>query len=133
MFDELVGTCDYQLLRWNSTCIVDESPHVYDYQYYQNGDSIRPNSRICESYILKTLEINQEKPINIYPNPCGNFLHINRNKSEVMIYDLYGKHIKSITCRNNHEDTVIDVSNLTTGIYFVKELIGKPQLIRIEH
>jgi len=55
---------------------------------------------------------------NIYPNPTSNQLTIDTELeiSEITIIDITGKTIKTITTDFN----IVDVSNLTNGIYFIK-------------
>ncbi|MDL2261952.1 C10 family peptidase [Bacteroidales bacterium OttesenSCG-928-I21] len=57
--------------------------------------------------------------LTIYPNPTTNELNISgiEEKSEVQIYDIYGKLLVDI---NNFQNNSIDVSSLSGGIYFVK-------------
>ena len=58
------------------------------------------------------------KTVSIHPNPVINSLTINSTEpiKEVTIYNLLGQPIKTIT----KEFNLIDVSHLTTGVYFVK-------------
>lgn len=133
MFDELIGTCDFQILNCNSTCSVNECPLVYDYQYYQNGDSLRPNSFICESYILNINDLIQEDELVIYPNPCDKDLSIKGNKFELILFDVLGNQISTIKSNSNKEVSVIDVSNLPNGFYILRESSGKCRRVSIEH
>ena len=62
--------------------------------------------------------IDLSSEINIYPNPTSNQLTIDieQNISEIIIIDITGKNIKTITPDLN----VINVADLSDGIYFIK-------------
>ena len=58
---------------------------------------------------------------DIYPNPANDRLYIEAESEieEIVIYDVYGRH--QVTETPSHRDmTSVNVSNLNTGIYFVK-------------
>ena len=72
--------------------------------------------------ILSTEDTLSSDELQIYPNPAKNALHINYSKSitqgSIQIIDNLGRIISS---KNNIENqTVVDVSTLSTGIYFLK-------------
>jgi hypothetical protein len=59
------------------------------------------------------------KPVNIYPNPTSHQLSIISNQlniNEINIVDITGKSIKRIKT----DFDLVDVSNLTNGIYFIQ-------------
>jgi hypothetical protein len=66
-----------------------------------------------------SVEDNLQELISVYPNPAGDRLFLNIPSSltidEVNLYDTLGKRI-SVSLFNNQ----IDVSNLNSGIYFIK-------------
>jgi hypothetical protein len=61
------------------------------------------------------------KELSAYPNPCGDVLNISQNTTDAsyFIYDLNGSLIQS-----DKASSTINVSNLTTGVYFLK-LVGQ--------
>ncbi len=62
-------------------------------------------------------DVNLEDNITLYPNPASNQITIDSNGiiiSKVIIYDVLGKIVLSTTKKE------IDISNLTTGSYFVR-------------
>ena len=66
--------------------------------------------------ITETEDIEQViQELSAYPNPCGDVLNISQNTtdSRYFIYDLNGSLIQS-----DKASSTINVSNLTTGIYF---------------
>ena len=62
----------------------------------------------------------QEIPFNIYPNPVNDRLYIEAevDAEEVFIFDIYGR-VQKLSAIS-HQPSVIDVSDLNAGIYFVK-------------
>nr|WP_321230699.1 T9SS type A sorting domain-containing protein [uncultured Psychroserpens sp.] len=72
-----------------------------------------------------TLSVNQFalESFEVYPNPAKNNVTINWNKSDlvsVRIYDALGKLMYFSKNINISEPTTIDVSNYSTGLYFVR-------------
>tara|TARA_Y100000589_G_scaffold304738_1_gene318142 strand:- start:1055 stop:1522 length:468 start_codon:yes stop_codon:yes gene_type:complete len=66
--------------------------------------------------ITETEDITQAvQELSAYPNPCGDVLNISQNTSDAryFIYDLNGSLIQS-----DKASSTINVSNLTTGVYF---------------
>ena len=62
---------------------------------------------------------NYESRFVVYPNPANDILFINAEVeiNEVMIYDVYGRQQSMV---NGQQSLSIDLSNLKSGIYFVK-------------
>ena len=59
--------------------------------------------------------------VSIYPNPAKDRLYIETENEieEVIVYDIYGRH--QVTETPSHQEMIsIDISNLTSGVYFVK-------------
>ena len=59
--------------------------------------------------------------ISIYPNPAKDRLYIETESEieEVIVYDIYGRH--QVTETPSHQEMIsIDISNLNSGVYFVK-------------
>jgi hypothetical protein len=57
----------------------------------------------------------------VYPNPTKNVWNINSNGqvlNSISVFDVSGKQVKSL--KPNSNETVIDASNLNTGLYFVR-------------
>ena len=57
--------------------------------------------------------------INIYPNPVNDRLYIEAevDAENVVVYDVFGRQQSTV---NSQQSTVIDVSDLNGGVYFVK-------------
>ncbi len=58
--------------------------------------------------------------MKLYPNPTEDFLIIENAKEDLRIFNLLGEEIYSQKISNANEKTEIDVSKLSSGIYFVK-------------
>ncbi|MFN5417122.1 MAG: T9SS type A sorting domain-containing protein [Flavobacteriia bacterium] len=71
--------------------------------------------------LLGNDEFEIENNIAVYPNPSSGIITLNFVKTtsgQISINDLSGKNIKSLTVKNQKE-IEIDLSDLTSGIYFV--------------
>ncbi|MBQ4549236.1 MAG: leucine-rich repeat domain-containing protein [Bacteroidales bacterium] len=60
--------------------------------------------------------------LGIYPNPAENllFLATEMNVEEIAIYDIFGRKIMSPEVYNSTSQQVVDIADLTTGVYFIK-------------
>ena len=102
---------------------------------FQNGNVIIETKSATNNFSiagLKNLVFDQiiteveelssvSKELSVYPNPCGDVLNISKktNDTRYFIYDLNGSLIQSDKAFSR-----INVSNLTTGVYFLK-LVGQ--------
>ena len=67
------------------------------------------------------IEDNFTNNVSIYPNPVKDRLYIETESEieEVIVYDIYGRH--QVTKTPSHQEMIsIDISNLNSGVYFVK-------------
>ena len=66
---------------------------------------------------LENLELND---LSIFPNPTSSFLSIQSNNliSPISIYDITGKLV--LQNRGNSNEIILDISNLNSGLYFIK-------------
>ena len=66
-------------------------------------------------------ETEQASSLNLYPNPVQDKLYIEAEAEieEIVVYDVYGR--RQVTETPSHQGNLsIDVSNLNSGVYFVK-------------
>jgi 1,4-alpha-glucan branching enzyme len=77
--------------------------------------------RILGNAQAANLSIDEEALLgfSIYPNPTTASFSVNTNVSDIEIYDLTGKLVKSFKGDFNRTNS-FDISSLTTGIYIVK-------------
>ena len=67
------------------------------------------------------IEDNFTNNVSIYPNPVKDRLYIETESEieEVIVYDIFGRH--QVTETPSHQEMIsIDISNLNSGVYFVK-------------
>ena len=66
---------------------------------------------------------------NIYPNPVNDKLYIETQTQTqtVEIYDVYGRRQSMV---NGQQSTVIDVSDLNSGVYFVKVVTNEGDVVK---
>lgn len=73
---------------------------------------------------------------SIYPNPAQNVLHLTQEFSnfeqyKVQFYDINGRVLQTEIWPNNASEMQVDISKLSTGVYFIKITNGE-QLIHTE-
>lgn len=77
---------------------------------------------------VNVLDVESGTEIQIFPNPANNVLNVSADFNfAVEIFDLTGKQV----LRTNNK-SVIDISNLNTGLYLVKILNEKNETIKME-
>ena len=72
--------------------------------------------------LLATQDVAFEAGLVVYPNPTSDVLHIaseNQPINSIAVYDILGKQYISIE-QINSENTRIDLSGLSQGVYFIK-------------
>ena len=73
---------------------------------------------------------------NIYPNPVNDKLYIETQTQTltVEIYDIYGRQQSMVNGQqsmvNGQQSTVIDVTNLNSGVYFVKVVTSEGETVK---
>ena len=75
-----------------------------------------PLASINNNYLISSFKI--------YPNPASDYLQLsfvtNQNKQLIKIIDITGKVILVNSSEKNNKPITINISNLTSGIYFIK-------------
>ena len=86
------------------------------------------------SLILNINEYSFTNDISIFPNPVSDFLNIkflNNKFQKAEIYDINGRLVyPAITNISTNNEYKINVSHLSSGIYFLKAIIGNNVLIK---
>lgn len=96
-------------------------------QHLDGADFIVQENNIIANTTLNIDEISENKTtsLQVYPNPANSNLTIHSKTNQgIEIYSMSGKLVASYSLTNG--DNSIDVSNLVSGIYFVKSEVGKP-------
>ncbi len=87
------------------------------------------NSVACGGVGLE--ENNLSHYFKIFPTYCENEINIEYSKSDKYSYEIINLEGKKVVVRQNiHQTTVVDVSTLNNGIYFLKILSNRQQLIQ---
>ena len=69
-------------------------------------------------FLLSTRNINEQQTFHVYPNPASNMIQIASN-IDVFTYILTDSYGKVIYNEKINADTPINVSHLTSGVYFL--------------
>jgi len=88
------------------------------------------NFTINQTIVGLNENINDLK-FNVYPNPCDNLLSLDidsENQSSITILDISGKIIYHQTL--NFMQTILDVSSLNSGIYFLEMISDNKKQIK---
>lgn len=91
----------------------------------ENPTIFRIDNVSLTAYTINGLSENNISQLQISPNPANEQLYIdnlNESDSEILIYNSAGKKINSYQLKSGKN--TINISNLTTGFYFVKEQNG---------
>lgn len=78
---------------------------------------------------LDVAENNSINAFQIYPNPAGQFIYLKAPKNQsFVIYNMQGKLVKTIQTSDN----IVDISNLSKGLYFVQSTNGETQKLIVQ-
>ncbi|NND62711.1 MAG: T9SS type A sorting domain-containing protein [Flavobacteriaceae bacterium] len=76
-----------------------------------------------EAEVLNNDEFSVDKNISIVPNPSNGLIEIKKNTQidlkQAAVYDIAGKIIESFNFENVSASKVVDLSNLSSGVYFI--------------
>ena len=104
----------------------------HEFRGWSNGSQDNPyifivheNTELTAVFIKQIgVEENADEQIVLYPNPADIFVtidNINTGVPETLyITDKFGRTVKSTSCNPSDRKLFVDVSDLATGIYFVK-------------
>lgn len=115
---QVVSSGPFSLISYDTLKIAFAFHTAYSFNELINSASI---AEFCYNNNCFASICEQNKQIQIFPNPTSDFINImTENLSEYLIniYNLNGKLIKS-TKNNNQDSIVIDVSDLKAGTYVI--------------
>ena len=101
---------------------------------YENNKTSVSVAKVLNGTWVNVEEDLAANNISIYPNPANDKLYIETLTltqtltQTIEIFDVYGRHQKSIV--NGQQSTVIDLSELKSGIYFVKVKTEKGDIVK---
>ena len=94
---------------------------------FQSDEAVNQQGVVIDDFVVEGTLANEQfeiKNIAIYPNPSKGFFNISMGTIEpktVTVYDLTGKNVYSISeFQNNPSQFVLDLTSISSGIYFVK-------------
>lgn len=90
------------------------------------------DSALAESGTLAIKDNQEELSINIYPNPSSDAIQINLSEKASLfeIMDLGGRIIKTISTLSEATSQVIGISELNSGVYFLKVTLSNGQIVK---
>lgn len=73
----------------------------------------------------------RDRSFNLYPNPVADVLTIkgNNNLKEIIVFDVNGRVLDNISVVGIQLEKVLNVTELTQGIYFVRVVSSKGQFV----
>jgi hypothetical protein len=103
---------------------VDINPYI-GVSYYRLKQTDFDGQFKYSNIISVNLKITESNIVQIYPNPTNNVITVNGNKeelSEIKIVNALGQEVTNLISITNENDStvLIDLSNLSQGIYYVK-------------
>lgn len=87
--------------------------------------------RITLEEVLSASDFSNDSKFYVYPNPASNFITIHSNdfeEMEIQMYNSIGQIVKQTTSNKNKR---IDVSDLNSGIYFIRILKDSPVTLQL--
>jgi len=97
-----------------------------DSYYINNNDTIWVLFfRFISSNVVGINQSSQDnKPINLYPNPANDIINFDLNsmsqKSELLIFNSLGQIVRQINIDKGKQSIQVDIANLLNGVYFYK-------------
>ena len=95
-----------------------------------DGVESAPSNEACETTLPEESIAELASAFNVYPNPVNDKLYIETEVEieEVSIFDIYGRRqeLSAVSC----QPSAIDVSNLNSGVYFVKIVTENGEVVK---
>ena len=118
------------------TYTVENSEAIYGVEvvalYENNVTSIALMKQLMFEDDVKEIETNNNVNVNIYPNPVSDKLYIATEEEvkEVVVYSITGVIVGQQSTVNSQQTLTIDLSDLKSGIYFVKINTEKGNIVK---
>ena len=134
-YDVYVNTAtvqDYQMGYTNGTAYVAGSDTEGTLEFYVIAFNDETESAPSAPYTITIVDDAVEEmtaSFNIYPNPVNDRLYIEAETEvkEVVVYDVYGRQQTTV---NGQQTSSIDISNLNSGVYFVKVVTENGEAVK---
>lgn len=102
---------------------------LYDYAYESSADT-----KILAGHkgLAGVNETKNENTFAMFPNPANNVLNICANSTvkKIEFYSLQGQLIKSFSPELNEKKIAINISELSSGVYFIKTITENTQEVK---
>ncbi len=123
---ESIGQIENGYLFWNiDGCAIGGG--INSFVCYNNGSFSYPPGIECEKLLLASNDNHLvANSIDVFPNPVGKELSIRSNNNpidQIKILSVEGEVVQEFLVEQN--EIVLDVSNLTNGVYFLRIAMGK--------
>ena len=102
---------------FTDTDLESDSGYCYIVKAVYDGDYSVMSDEVCIGAVEYIEELSLS--FNIYPNPVNDKIYIETEVEieDVVVYDVYGRQQSTV---NGQQTSSIDVSNLNSGVYFIK-------------
>ena len=95
----------------------------------EESNGLQLNSTLVSNNTEKSINVNQETAITIFPNPTKGYITVKSNDviNSISIKDIEGKIIKVNSVNPTELDSnqiEVDLSELINGIYFIQTIVG---------
>ncbi len=107
------------------TTFADNStPYMYHcHLLHHEDEGMMGTFLVVDTTLSGIKNTNKSKPFKLYPNPASSIIHLEfaaslTLRAQLSIIDVFGKIVMSETIKIETND--IDISNLASGIYFIK-------------
>lgn len=91
--------------------------------YSDNEINIGENCKDL-AYVSSPFKLNREELLNFFPNPTSEILNITTSSQQIIIRDVTGKTVFNEHLNNGNSKSIINVSNLNPGVYFISTNTG---------
>ena len=123
---------DFHMGYTNGTAYVAGSDTEGTLEFYVIAFNDETESAPSAPYTITIVDDAVEEmtaSFNIYPNPVNDRLYIEAETEvkEVVVYDVYGRQQTTV---NGQQTSSIDISNLNSGVYFVKVVTENGEAVK---
>ena len=134
-YDVFVNTAteqDFHMGYTNGTAYVAGANVEGTLEFYVVAFNDETESEPSEPYTITIVDDAVEEmtaSFNVYPNPVNDRLYIETETEvkEVVVYDVYGRQQTTV---NGQQTSSIDISNLNSGVYFIKVVTENGEVVK---
>lgn len=121
---DLKGGDNYEIELNNKTIFTKKSQITLDLSEGENNLTVKTD-KLCQGVYNKQIMIVSSKELNLYPMPVIDDLNISLGNTsseliKIIVCDMVGQTVKKVTSRPVSGIVTINLSNIPSGLYFVK-------------